>query len=129
METWTMEKAKRARKAETPKRPSLCLRLRAPYLYPDPTATIADASLLRCCKPMQRALITGSLDHKEGSNETARVVHTYRKRSDRSTARCTRAAAGSAGDWVPGSQIARRNPQASARISRGPEGDRSRRGR
>jgi hypothetical protein len=32
---WTMEKAKRARKAETPKQPSLCLRLRAPYLYPD----------------------------------------------------------------------------------------------
>jgi hypothetical protein len=30
-----MEKAKRARKAETPKQPSLCLRLRAPYLYPD----------------------------------------------------------------------------------------------
>jgi hypothetical protein len=27
--------AKRARKAETPKQPSLCLRLRAPYLYPD----------------------------------------------------------------------------------------------
>jgi hypothetical protein len=32
-----MEKAKRARKAETPRRPSLCLRLRAPYLYPDPS--------------------------------------------------------------------------------------------
>jgi len=31
-----MEKAKRARRAETPKQPSLCLRLRAPYLYPDP---------------------------------------------------------------------------------------------
>ena len=30
-----MEKAKRARKTETPKQPSLCLRLRAPYLYPD----------------------------------------------------------------------------------------------
>jgi hypothetical protein len=30
-----MEKAKRARKAETPRQPSLCLRLRAPYLYPD----------------------------------------------------------------------------------------------
>jgi hypothetical protein len=30
-----MEEAKRARKAETPKQPSLCLRLRAPYLYPD----------------------------------------------------------------------------------------------
>ena len=32
---WAMEKAKRARKAETPKQPSLRLRLRAPYLYPD----------------------------------------------------------------------------------------------
>ena len=32
-----MEKAKRARTAETPKQPSLSLRLRAPYLYPDPT--------------------------------------------------------------------------------------------
>jgi len=30
-----MAKAKRARKAETPKQPSLCLRLRAPYFYPD----------------------------------------------------------------------------------------------
>ncbi len=30
-----MEKATRARKAETPKQPSLSLRLRAPYLYPD----------------------------------------------------------------------------------------------
>ena len=34
-ETWAMEKAKRARKAETPKQPSLCLMLRAPYFYPD----------------------------------------------------------------------------------------------
>src|SRR5215467_8936957 len=30
-----MEKSKRARTAETPKQPSLCLRSRAPYLYPD----------------------------------------------------------------------------------------------
>jgi hypothetical protein len=30
-----MEEAKRARKAETPKQPSLRLRLRAPYLYPN----------------------------------------------------------------------------------------------
>jgi hypothetical protein len=35
METWTMEMAKRARKAETPKQTSHPLRLRAPYLYPD----------------------------------------------------------------------------------------------
>ena len=34
-ETWAMEKAKRARKAETPKQPSLRLRFHAPYLYPD----------------------------------------------------------------------------------------------
>ena len=38
-ETWAMEKAKRARKAETPKQPSLCLMLRAPYFYPDPNST------------------------------------------------------------------------------------------
>jgi len=30
-----MAKAKRARNAETLKQPSLCLRLRAPYFYPD----------------------------------------------------------------------------------------------
>jgi hypothetical protein len=30
-----MERAKRARTAETPKQPSLCLRLCAPYFYPD----------------------------------------------------------------------------------------------
>ena len=30
-----MDKAKRARTAETPKQPSLGLKLRAPYLYPD----------------------------------------------------------------------------------------------
>ena len=34
-EPWAMEQAKRARKAETPKQPSLFLRLRAPYFYPD----------------------------------------------------------------------------------------------
>src|SRR5215813_1336353 len=36
-----MEKAKRARKAETPKQPSLRLRLRAPHLYPDPEVRIS----------------------------------------------------------------------------------------
>ena len=30
-----MDKAKRVRTAETPKQPSLGLKLRAPYLYPD----------------------------------------------------------------------------------------------
>ena len=34
-----MDKATRARKAETPKQPSLGLKLRAPYLYPDPGYT------------------------------------------------------------------------------------------
>jgi hypothetical protein len=32
--------AKRARKAETPKQPSLCLRLRAPYFYPTYTTPL-----------------------------------------------------------------------------------------
>jgi hypothetical protein len=36
-----MEKAKRARKAETLKQTSLRLRLRAPYLYPDGAASKA----------------------------------------------------------------------------------------
>ena len=35
-ETWIMEEAKRARKAETPKQPSRHLRSSAPYFYPDP---------------------------------------------------------------------------------------------
>jgi hypothetical protein len=39
-----MDKAKRARTAETPKRPSLCLMLRAPYLYPDRAYSAADPS-------------------------------------------------------------------------------------
>jgi len=34
-ETWIMEEAKRARKAETPKQPSRHLRSSAPYFYPD----------------------------------------------------------------------------------------------
>src|SRR5262249_38533165 len=41
-EPWTMEKAKRARKAETLKQPSLPLRLRAPYFYPDPLTFMGD---------------------------------------------------------------------------------------
>ena len=36
-ETWAMAWAKRARKAETPKQPSLSLMLRAPYFYPTPS--------------------------------------------------------------------------------------------
>ena len=34
-----MDKAKRAQTAETPKQPSLGLKLRAPYLYPDRDGT------------------------------------------------------------------------------------------
>ena len=41
-----MEKAKRARKAETPKQTSLRLRLRAPHLYPDRPSTRAQIVLL-----------------------------------------------------------------------------------
>jgi hypothetical protein len=36
-----MVRAKRARKAETPKQPSLSLRLRTPYFYP---TTVADVN-------------------------------------------------------------------------------------
>jgi len=41
-ETWTMEKAKRARKAETPKRPSPHLRSSAPALYSTETGIYED---------------------------------------------------------------------------------------
>ncbi len=37
-ETWAMARAKRARKTETLKPPSLSLMLRAPYFYPTPPA-------------------------------------------------------------------------------------------
>jgi hypothetical protein len=41
-----METAKRARKAETPKQPSPYLRLRAPYLYPDPYRQLPEVGRL-----------------------------------------------------------------------------------
>jgi hypothetical protein len=45
-----MVKAKRARKAETPKQPSPCLRLRAPYLYPDLASRVTPVqTALRNC--------------------------------------------------------------------------------
>ena len=53
METWTMGTAIRARKAETPKQPSCCLRLRALHFYPDrqnddsPLARLVDLGLLQ----------------------------------------------------------------------------------
>ena len=37
-----MDKAKRAQTAETPKQPSLGLKLRAPYLYPDRAVSAMD---------------------------------------------------------------------------------------
>ena len=46
-ETWAMARAKRARKAETPKQPSLSLMLRAPYFYPTPLVTEVSTLLLR----------------------------------------------------------------------------------
>jgi hypothetical protein len=36
METWITGTAIRAHKAETPKQPSCCLRVRALHFYPDP---------------------------------------------------------------------------------------------
>jgi hypothetical protein len=56
-----MEKAKRARKAETLKQPSLCLRLRAPYLYPDPTYSASSRGqqgLVTTCWTLQTRLKT-----------------------------------------------------------------------
>ena len=42
-----MERAKRARKAETPRQPSLFLRLRAPYFYPDHKFAGPEAETIR----------------------------------------------------------------------------------
>jgi hypothetical protein len=41
-----MDKAKRARTAETPKQPSLGLKLRAPYLYPDPAYSAVTSQMV-----------------------------------------------------------------------------------
>ena len=41
-----MDKAKRAQTAETPKQPSLGLKLRAPYLYPDQVDAIPGVALI-----------------------------------------------------------------------------------
>ena len=43
-ETWAMAWAKRARKAETLKQPSLSLMLRAPYFYPTPYPFVTRAA-------------------------------------------------------------------------------------
>jgi Family of unknown function (DUF6494) len=53
-----MEKAKRARKAETPRQPSLCLRLRAPYLYPDLAAANEDVLNTSVRKFLKRLGVT-----------------------------------------------------------------------
>src|SRR5215470_15732901 len=50
-----------ARKAETPKQPSLCLRLRAPYLYPDHSGSLTELENL-----------SGDVKGKGTSGETAR---------------------------------------------------------
>ena len=48
-----MDKAKRAQTAETPKQPSLGLKLRAPYLYPDlPTDREEEASMREVREPL-----------------------------------------------------------------------------
>jgi hypothetical protein len=44
-----MVEAKRARKAETLKQPSLCLRLRAPYFYPDKAGWKAEGGFIEWC--------------------------------------------------------------------------------
>jgi hypothetical protein len=63
-----MAKAKRARKAETPKQPSPCLRLRAPYLYPDQKLPSADAAIRRDYEGM------ASKDHLRENQERERVT-------------------------------------------------------
>ena len=45
VETWAMVKANRARKVETLKQPSLRLRLRAPYFYPDQRCNLSARSM------------------------------------------------------------------------------------
>ena len=44
-----MDKAKRAQTAETPKQPSLGLKLRAPYLYPDRADSAMGALSIKMC--------------------------------------------------------------------------------
>jgi hypothetical protein len=52
METWIMVRAKRARTAERPTQPSLDLRSRAPWFYPDPSP---DYSPVFGCKARRTA--------------------------------------------------------------------------
>jgi hypothetical protein len=64
-----MVKAKRARKAETLKQPSLCLRLRAPYFYPD----IHKSGSERGVKFFYKAEYCGTPQSKERRNGEYKV--------------------------------------------------------
>jgi hypothetical protein len=66
-----MEKAIRARKAETPKQPSLRLRLRAPYLYPDPM----EISVCHRSHIQQRTLVTVSVESPEVNAVEGRLAN------------------------------------------------------
>jgi hypothetical protein len=72
-----MAMVKRATKAETPKQPSLCLRLRAPYFYPDPTYSAENGShnkrspqvssyLESCCATTRSGNLTGGWRRWQG---------------------------------------------------------------
>ena len=63
-----MAKAKRARKVETLKQPSLCLRLRAPYFYPD----IHKSGSERGVKFFYKAEYCGTPQSKERRNREYR---------------------------------------------------------
>jgi hypothetical protein len=66
-----MDKAKRARTAETPKQPSLGLKLRAPCLYPDRaySATAPDQAISET-SPV-RPLIAPELAHRSNPAKAA----------------------------------------------------------
>ena len=64
-----MAKAKRARKVETLKQPSLCLRLRAPYFYPD----IHKSGSERGVKFFYKAEYCGTPQSKERRNGEYKV--------------------------------------------------------
>jgi hypothetical protein len=57
-----MVKAKRARKAETLKQPSLCLRLRAPHFYPDYYLTLNSLNRPLLCQRSFNIVVVGSAD-------------------------------------------------------------------
>jgi hypothetical protein len=65
-----MDKAKRAQTAETPKQPSLGLKLRAPYLYPD-RAYSAISTNRKCQWHVRFASDRGGLGSESGLSERA----------------------------------------------------------